>query len=273
MNRLCALGLLAAVLAAPAPGAQAQAQAQAQTTAPQTTAHPAEQLVAGLSQNMISITARFTGSDILVFGAVKRTAPPPSFPPMQVIVTLEGPPEDITVRRKSRVAGIWVNTQSEPLGGVPTFYAVAASTALSQALSAEEDARFGVSVGRKIAYADEGNRDQPAFSRALIRLRDQNGAFATAEDAVELAEETLFRASFRMPANLTEGSYTTRIFLTRGGQVIDMKESRIDVQKVGLERFLFALSREAPLIYGLMSLALAAAAGWAASALFGFIRR
>jgi len=41
---------------------------------------------------------------------------------------------------------------------------------------------------------------------------------------------------------------------------------------VGLERFLFSLSREQPLLYGLMSLAIAIFAGWAASAVFQVIR-
>jgi hypothetical protein len=54
--------------------------------------------------------------------------------------------------------------------------------------------------------------------------------------------------------------------------VVNDFETDIDVRKVGLERFLFALSRENPLIYGLMSLAIAIFAGWSASAVFQFIR-
>ena len=46
----------------------------------------------------------------------------------------------------------------------------------------------------------------------------------------------------------------------------------IDVKKVGLERFLFNLSRENPLIYGLLSLAIAIFAGWVASSFFRYIR-
>ena len=49
-------------------------------------------------------------------------------------------------------------------------------------------------------------------------------------------------------------------------------ETIIDVRKVGLERWLFALSREQPVLYGLMSLAIAIAAGWGASTAFRMIR-
>ena len=80
-------------------------------------------------------------------------------------------------------------------------------------------------------------------------------------------------ASIALPSNLTEGSYPTRIFLTRGGRVVSVFETTIDVRKVGLERWLFTLSRQQPLVYGLMSLAIAIAAGWGASAAFRVLRR
>ena len=47
------------------------------------------------------------------------------------------------------------------------------------------------------------------------------------------AGKELFRTAIDMPANLTEGDYSTRIFLTRGGRVISLYETNIDVRKVG----------------------------------------
>ncbi len=88
-----------------------------------------------------------------------------------------------------------------------------------------------------------------------------------------LDEQTLFRTSITLPANLTEGDYATRILLTRGGRVVSEFETVIDVRKVGLERWLYSLSRQQPFWYGIMSLAIAIAAGWGASAAFQFLRR
>jgi hypothetical protein len=44
------------------------------------------------------------------------------------------------------------------------------------------------------------------------------------------------------------------------------------VRKEGLERFIFNLAQQQPLVYGLVSLVLAAVAGWGASAAFRLIR-
>ncbi|MEL7133398.1 MAG: TIGR02186 family protein, partial [Pseudomonadota bacterium] len=82
----------------------------------------AEEVVLGLSQNEVAITTSFDGSEILIFGAVKREAPVPEGE-LGVIVTIAGPSEPVTVRRKERRFGIWVNTDSVELDGAPSYYA------------------------------------------------------------------------------------------------------------------------------------------------------
>jgi uncharacterized protein (TIGR02186 family) len=112
-----------------------------------------------------------------------------------------------------------------------------------------------------------------AFTEALIRIRRKSNQYQLIEDGVTVDQQTLFRANVQLPAALIEGDYNTRIFLTREGKVIAQYETVIDVRKVGLERWLYNLSREQSLVYGLMSLAIAIAAGWAASAAFALLRR
>jgi uncharacterized protein (TIGR02186 family) len=114
--------------------------------------------------------------------------------------------------------------------------------------------------------------DSVSFSEAVIRIRNNQGLYQLLENKVDIDEKTLFRTSIDMPADISEGDYTARILLTRNGNVVDEFTTIIDVRKVGLERFLFNLSRENPLAYGLMSIAIAIFAGWAASLLFRFIR-
>jgi uncharacterized protein (TIGR02186 family) len=114
--------------------------------------------------------------------------------------------------------------------------------------------------------------DPPSFIEALIRIREASGAYVLREGGVTLTEDTLFRTDVALPANLTEGAYRVRIFLTRGGQVVDAVERTIEVRKEGLERWLTNLARNQPLIYGLLSLAIAVFAGWGASAAFRYIR-
>ncbi|WP_170606039.1 TIGR02186 family protein [Ruegeria arenilitoris] len=233
-----------------------------------------EQVVLGLSQDRVSITADFDGSEILIFGAVKREAPIPDGPPLEVIVSVVGPSEPVTVRRKERRFGIWVNTDSILVDLAPSFYAVATSAPFSQVLTNTEDLRHRVSIGRAIRSvgADMNVEGAQNFAEAVIRIRENEGLYSIRENTVAVDEQTLFRTSIDMPADLTEGDYLARIFLTRAGQVVSQFETTIDVRKVGLERFLYNMSRQQPVWYGLMSLVIAISAGWGASTAFRLLR-
>jgi uncharacterized protein (TIGR02186 family) len=229
----------------------------------------AERVVAGLSQARVSITTDFSGSEILVFGAVKREAPAPEGPDLNVVVTVAGPSEPTTVRRKDRRAGIWVNADMQDIGPAPTFYSVATSAPLSEILSPETDRKHRISIRRAIRGVGVTDNN---YIDALIRIREDEGLYQINDSAVTLQQDTLFRAGIALPSNLTEGAYATRIFLLRGGDVIDRYDTVIVVRKVGLERALYNLAYDQPLIYGILSLAIAIIAGWAASAVFRYFQ-
>lgn len=234
-----------------------------------------EDIVLGLNQSEVSISTNFNGSEIIIFGAVKRETPIPDGPELEVVVTVSGPSKPLVVRRKEKKFGIWVNVDAVEVDRAPSFYAVATSAPLREVLNRIEDLRYKISVPRAIRSvgAPMNIMNSAAFTEALIRIRRKANQYQLIEDGVTVDQQTLFRANVQLPAALIEGDYNTRIFLTRGGKVISQYETVIDVRKVGLERWLYNLSREQSLIYGLLSLAIAIAAGWAASAAFALLRR
>lgn len=232
-----------------------------------------EEIVLGLSHDEVAITATFTGTDILIFGAVKRDAPIAPGSPLQVVITVSGPSTPVTVRHKERRYGIWINTEAVLVDAAPSFYAVATTGPLQDVLSNTEDLRRSISISRAIRSVGAKVENSADYTEALIRVRAAEGQYQVLEGAVDLEQQTLFRAQVALPANLIEGTYATRIFLTRDGNVIDSFETGIEVQKVGLERWLFNLSHDFPLLYGLLSLTIAIVAGWSASAAFQSFRR
>ena len=85
-------------------------------------------------------------------------------------------------------------------------------------------------------------------------------------------EKTLFDTSVTLPANLVDGIYTARLFLTKGGVVVSQSSETIYVEKVGLEKLLYDLAHDQPWLYGILSLVIAIAAGWGASAAFRYFQ-
>lgn len=237
------------------------------------TAQAQEDIVLGLSQDQVAITAQFDGSDILIFGAVKREVAIPDNE-LNVIIAIEGPTGPVEVRRKERKFGIWMNGATLKVEKAPAFYAVAASAPLEDILRRIENERYAITVDRAIqsvsATVAFGNTQ--SFTEALMRIQENNGSYQLLENAVKVDQQTLFRASIALPSNLTEGDYNARIFLLREGNVVADMATVIDVSKVGLERFLFNLAQEQAPIYGLLSILIAILCGWAASAAFRLIR-
>ena len=231
-----------------------------------------EEIILGLSQNEIDITATFTGSEILLFGAIRRDAPVPDGN-LGIIVTVAGPEVPVTVRRKERRFGIWVNVDDVKIEAAPSFYAVATSADLFKVLRPSEDLINRITIPQVVRHVGTNVLDSQSFSRALMRIREENNQYQRLEGAVAISRDTLFQTRIQMPANLTEGFYVAKIFLTRDGNIVDEYETSIPVKKVGLERWLYNLAHDNAFLYGFMSLAIAIAAGWGASAVFSFFRR
>lgn len=233
-----------------------------------------EEVVAGLSQNRVALTVNFEGSEILIYGAVHRESPLSEDSALGVIVTVEGPPMPAVIWRKSRRAGIWVNTERQDVRAAPSFYAVATTGPLRDILSPEADLTYRISTRLAIFEARSGpeTRDPAAFTEALIRIREREGLYQSRDGTVDLQRETLFSTRITLPKNIVEGRYAARILLVRDGDVVDEYETFIDVQKAMLERWLFNLAYEQPVLYGLMALVLAVFFGWGASALFRLVR-
>lgn len=233
-----------------------------------------QDVIGEVSQNRIGITANFDGSEILIFGAISREAPRNPDEKLDIIITVSGPSTPVLVRKKDRVLGIWVNNAAVEVDAAPSLYKIVTSAPLKEILSDTEDLRHKITIPRAIRSVDAPRdiANASEFTEALIRIRKDNGLFVIQEGAITIKDETLFRAQIALPSNLVEGDYTARMLLVSDRKVLATYETAIDVRKVGLERFIYRLAHDQPMIYGIFSLVIAIAAGWGASAVFRYIR-
>jgi len=234
-----------------------------------------ETVVTGLSKDNISLNATFDGSELFVFGAIRREAPiPEDAGDLDIVITVKGPTGTVVVRRKSWRFGIWVNTAAVKVREAPSFYAIASTRPLPRILSETESLRYGIGMAqavRKVASHPDIPDTQP-FADAVVRLRSKEHLYTQLDGAVSVAEETLFQVALELPANLVEGRYLAEFFLVRNMEVVHKGETEIVVEKTGMQRWLYNLSQQDPLIYGLLSVALALIAGWMAAAAFRLAR-
>lgn len=241
-------------------------------------AAPAEEqrVIAALSQNAVSITTDFSGSEIFVYGAIERNRfPDARDDDLDVIIAVIGPSEPIVIRKKSRVLGVWANTEEALIDSAPSFYAIATTGPLSEILSRDADIenRITMESAIRIAGVERGITNPLAYRDAIIRINRDKGVYFDRIGGVKFTGRTLFQTQLELPANIFEGDYAARVFLLRGGEVLDSFQTGIRVRKVGLERWIYTLANENSLIYGLLSILVALLAGWGASEAFRLLRR
>lgn len=236
-------------------------------------------LVTDLSQHQISIRSNFTGAEILIFGALEAESAAKPGQSTDIAVVVSGPRRDETVRRKARVAGIWINYESVTFESVPGYYAVASTRPLGNMLSdrvraIEQIGADHLTFGKLIATSIDSSRitlgeeQAAAFTDALIRRKRELGLFHNAPEGVAFLGNTLFRTTIDIPANVPLGLYTAKVYLIRDGAVIDVISTPLFIEKSGLERLIYRLAHTDPLFYGIFAVMLATFAGWTAALIY-----
>jgi uncharacterized protein (TIGR02186 family) len=219
----------------------------------------AEGLVADLTSHLIAITTGFTGASVVLFGATDG--------PGDVIVAVRGPEREMTVRRKNRVAGIWVNTQQVTFANLPSFYAVAASRPMADILSPAAAAfyRLGIANLKLVAATPAPSVVVDAFRTALERTQQEAGLFVERMGKVDFLGERLFRTTITFPANVPTGTYLVEVFLVRDKDIVSGQTTPLVVSKVGVDAAVFEFSTRQPGFYGAIAVLTAIVAGWLAS--------
>jgi uncharacterized protein (TIGR02186 family) len=219
----------------------------------------AEALAADLTSHLIAITTGFTGASVVLFGATDG--------PGDVVVVVRGPDREMSIRRKARIAGIWVNTEELTFANVPSFYAAAASRPIDAILSPAAAAfyRLGIANLKLEARTPAPPEVVDTFRASLERLQQRAGLFVSRIGKVDFLGERLFRTTIAFPSNVPTGTYLVEVFLVRDNDVVSGQTTPLVVSKVGVDAAVFEFSGRQPGFYGAIAVLTAVVAGWLAS--------
>jgi len=224
-----------------------------------------ENLVSGVSQDLIQITSNYTGSDIVVFGDIERQE---KVAGRDIVVVVRGPDTALTVRRRDRVAGVWINHDAATLSGMPAYYYLASSGPVAQIAPQTALARYDIGIANLEPDTVHAHHDAEPFRQAALRLMTAEGLYREAPSGVEFLSETLFRAHVPVPAGVTRGQYDVEVFLLRNGNVVSAQSTPLFIDQTGLERRLYNWAHDQPFGYGLAAVFMALVMGWISSVLF-----
>jgi len=221
-----------------------------------------QSIVTDLSTREVAISTGFTGAELLLFGATEGFG--------DIVVTVVGPKRDEIIRRKERVAGIWVNGTSVTFENAPAYYRTAASKPLSEIAAPEvlEKLQIGSSRIDLSTRSSRGVETILEFRDAFIRSKKRQALYSEDISDIKITRGRLFRSTIPFPVNVPIGTYEVTVHLFKHGRLVSSEKTPLTVQKVGLEAQIYDFAHDHAAWYGLIAIAIALVAGWLAGVIF-----
>jgi len=232
----------------------------------------AETLITSLSNHRVLINSNYTGTQIAVFGAIERDAQTVArATAYDVVVTVRGPRQFLTVREKERLGPVWINLEQQKFPSVPAYLSVMTSRPIEEITSAQLRQRQRIGLEAIVNSTDftsqRDGADRP-FREALQRLKAQEGLYLEDERGVTFLTPDIFRAAIPLPATAPPGNYEVDVTLFADTVILARTHTNFELVKTGFEEQVGVVARDWSLAYGLATAAIAIFFGWLASVIF-----
>ncbi len=233
----------------------------------------AEGVEADLATHHVAVKTDFAGVKVLLFGAIVNQGNVDNLALLDMIIVVRGPERKMRIRKKERIAGLWINKDSATFDAAPGYYATLSTRPVSEIAPSFTLLQNGIgftSLQGKLILSSSGfnQANVKDYAAAVVRVHQSQNLYQQLKGAIGFSGQHLFRAEFELPANVPLGDYTAQVFTFRGGKMIGNYSTSLKIEKSGVERFIFELAHQQPLIYGIISVILALLAGMGAAALF-----
>lgn len=230
-------------------------------------------LVPEVSQHEIQVRQGFTGTELLLYGAILDPSGTRAGREYDIVVVLKGPTQSVRLREKTKVAGIWINTESSDFRSAPSFFAVASSRPIADIVDDRTAAIYelGLPWLQLSPIGAINPEEQARFAAGLVDLRTRQGLFKQDEHGVSISEQVLYQARISLPSSVQTGTYTAETFAITRGRVVTSAVAKVEVRKLGFERFVALFAEYQAFWYGLLTVGLSVLMGWIAGRLFALI--
>ena len=230
-------------------------------------------LVPEISQHEVIVRQGFSGTELLLFGAILTPEGTRAAQAYDIVVVLQGPPRSIVLREKQKVAGVWINAVSSDFRSAPTFFAVASNRPIEDIVDERTAAIYELGLPwlqlSPIGAIDPDR--QRRFAAGLVDLMRRQGLYQQDEDAVTVSGGVLYQARIALPSSVQTGTYTAETFAISRGKVVAAATTTVEVRKEGFERFVALQAERNSFWYGVFAVLMSVGMGWVAGRLFALV--
>lgn len=222
-----------------------------------------------LTPCQIRIGTFFNGTRLVATGRVPADS--------QVVIRLSNAPHHMKFKIKKKLAGLlWMNLGDVSFDNLPSVYLVYSSARLDRLGPAgtgrSAAARLGVKRLEARARVSTTSSDVRRLLDELVRVKRAEGLYAWEEGVVKLGPakngERTFRCNINLRARVPHGTYTVEAFALNRDGTMTRTRQKLQVIEVGLPALVSSMAFKHGLIYGILAVLIALAAGLVMSLLF-----
>jgi uncharacterized protein (TIGR02186 family) len=186
----------------------------------------------------------------------------------KVALRLIGPREDLTLMKKGRVGGLWMNVAQVHFHNLPKVYLLWTSEKLASLETGEGSKAMPLDYVSFLSGTLEGkNRaEEPRLLNELIKLKEAENLYQIVEGTVHIKplEKGAWDqadAVLELPSKIYPGTYALELIAFKEGKGTLLHSSSIIVTLVGFPALVSTLALQKGLLYGILAVIIATFSG------------
>lgn len=220
------------------------------------------------NHNDIKINFFYHGSTVSVSGTAD--------PATDLIIKIASPDGHETLRQKGKVGGLlWMNVGTLQLEQVPQLYSIHSTKKIEDILDRREIDEYVIGYPALSEHAEitpsPGKEDKSKWFNEFIKYKEASNLYATSSGKIEAKEKDGKQHYYILldwPYQAPPGEYLVTVYAVRNKKIVEKAESKVTVEQTGIVKTLSSMARNNAVLYGLISIISALAAGFGVGLIF-----
>ncbi len=224
----------------------------------------AKDISLAINPDHISISAFYNGTSIKATGSIPADS--------DVIIRITGKGEEVHLKKKGKVGGLlWMNTGKITLKNVPAVFMVYTTPELGKVVNLHEINLGYWSVKDQIELEPENEAKEFLF-KEFTKLKEEEGVYIIDTKSVKYTGNAngakQFEINIAVPPKMTPGDYTVEAYAIAGNNIVGRADTALTISLVGFPAWIASLAFGHELLYGIMAVVVAVAAGLVTGMIF-----
>jgi uncharacterized protein (TIGR02186 family) len=226
------------------------------------------QLTATANHDHINIDFFYHGSTVSIRGM--------SDPGTDLIIKIASPEGHQALKKRGKVAGLlWMNVGELKFENVPNLYSLHSTKKLEDILTPEEMEKYvlGYPALEKHVYISPSStqEEKDKWFNEFLKYKQASNLYITDYGKISTTMQDGNQQYYILapwPYQATPGDYIVTVYAVKDKKIVEMAETKVQVQQVGTVKTLATMAKDKGALYGLLSILAALGAGFGVGMVF-----